>query len=109
MLNIEQHTSAYKAWEELRKTHEEQNVARKLQLQRELAALNMADGESINSYFIRADRLRMQLSSAGASIKDDELILPLVRGLPNIYDTMVTTLENSDDLTIAQIRQRLMI
>jgi hypothetical protein len=88
--------TAREAWDTLAKIYKAKSNAMKLQLKRELNALKKDAAEPLTMYVGRAKNLRDQLKAAGSDIKDEEVALSLLAGLPSEYETIVTVLEASD-------------
>ena len=93
---LDEAETAKAAWETLKKVYEARSNARKLQLKRELNALKKDAAETVTAYVTRAKDLRIQLASTGYEVKDEEVVLSLLAGLPTEYDMIVTVLESSD-------------
>jgi hypothetical protein len=90
--------TAKKAWEALEAIYKAKSNARRLQLKKELNSLRMEASEPMTKYVSRARALQEQLYAAGYPIRDEEVVLSVLAGLPGDYDTVVTILETSDDL-----------
>jgi hypothetical protein len=88
--------TAREAWDTLAKIYKAKSNAMKLQLKRELNALKKLAAEPLTMYAGRAKNLRDQLKAAGSDIKDEDVALSLLAGLPSEYETIVTILEASD-------------
>ena len=70
------------AWETLKTTYEAKNNARRLLLRRELTQLKMGATEPLTVYAARAKDLQSQLTAAGDEVKDQEVALQYLAGLP---------------------------
>jgi hypothetical protein len=84
--------SAKKAWDLLKATYEAKSNARKLLLRRELTQLKMGVTEPLTVYASRARDLQTQLKAAGDDVKDNEVALQFLAGLPPAYGMMSTVL-----------------
>jgi len=90
-------TTAKQAWEALKAVYQAKSTARRVQLKRELSTLKKEPSEPLTKYVARAKDIRDQLIAAGHAINDEEIVWPLLAGLPAEYDIIVTMLEASDD------------
>ena len=89
-------TTAKQAWDTLKGTYEAKTAARKLLLRRELTELKMGATEALTMYATRAKDLQAQLRTAGEDVKDDELAMHFLSGLPPWYDMISTVLTCGD-------------
>lgn len=80
------------AWERLKAIYQAKTNARKLVLRKELIQLKMGATESLTVYAARAKDIQTQLRSAGDEIKDQDVALQFLAGLPPAYGTMSTVL-----------------
>ena len=88
--------TAKAAWDALAAVYTAKSNARRLQLKRELNTLKKGASEPVTKYVGRAKDIRDQLAAAGYTIKDDEVALSLLAGLPSQYDIVATVLGTSD-------------
>ena len=93
---LDEAETAKAAWDTLKKVYEASSNARKLQLKRELNTLKKDAAETVTAYVTRAKDLRNQLATTGYEVKDEEVVLSVLTGLPSEYETIVTILESSD-------------
>ena len=84
------------AWEKLKTIYEAQSNARKLKLRQDLAQLKMGPAEAMTNYVGRAREIQAQLRAAGHEVKDEDLALSVMAGLPPAYNVITTVLVNSD-------------
>jgi transposase InsO family protein len=87
--------TAKQAWDAFASIYKAKSNARRLQLKRELTALRKEDGEPLTKYVARATDIRDQLAAAGHPIKDEEVVISVLAGLPADYETVLTVLETS--------------
>ena len=80
------------AWERLKAIYQAKTNARKLVLRKELIQLKMSATEPLTVYAARAKDIQTQLRSAGDEIKDQDVALQFLAGLPPAYGTMSTVL-----------------
>ena len=88
--------TAKDAWETLKRTYEAKTNARKLLLRRALTQLKMGATEPLSVYAARAKDLQTQLRSAGDEVRDQELALQFLAGLPPAYGMISTVLTAGD-------------
>ena len=84
------------AWETLKKIFQATTNARKLLLRRELTQLKMSATEALSIYAARAKDLQTQLRSAGDEVRDQEVALQFLAGLPPAYGMISTVLTAGD-------------
>ena len=70
---------------------QERTVARKLQLRRELASLKMGASESVETYLMRAENIRVQMENAGLAVSDEEMLTCTHVGTVCISQTYLDT------------------
>ena len=86
--------TAPEAWKKLEATQLIRSKARSMQLQRLFTSLKRESGESLDGYVGRAKELRDQLSAAGRTVPEDEVITNVLGGLSSDFDTIVEILSN---------------
>ncbi|KAK9806822.1 hypothetical protein WJX72_003845 [[Myrmecia] bisecta] len=89
--------TAKEAWTKLEVVYKAKSNAKRLQLKTELLALKKQASEPVTKYVARASGFRDQLAAVGDDVKDEDLVLYVLRGLPAQYNTVVTLLTVSDD------------
>ena len=85
-------TTSKIAWATLKKMYEAKTNARKLLLRRTLTQLKMGATEPLTVYAARAKDIQTQLRSAGDEVKDQEVALQFLAGLPPAYGMISTVL-----------------
>lgn len=101
--------TAKQAWEMLKTTYEAKTNARKLMLRKELTQLRMAATEPLTVYAARAKDLQAQLRTAGDEVKDQEVALQFLAGLPPAYGMISTVLTSGDrELKIEEMLPKLL-
>lgn len=101
--------SAKIAWERLKATYEAKTNARKLLLRRELTQLKMGATEPLSIYAARSKDIQTQLRSAGDEVKDQEVAMQFLAGLPPAYNMISTVLTTSDrELKIDEMLPKLL-
>ena len=78
--------------------YEVNNLNEIISLKDQLKDTKMNKGESMQSYIMRISRLRDQLQRVGESVLDKELVIMILRGLPHIWETFITTISNNNVL-----------
>ena len=95
-------TSAYEAWETLRRIFEPQIAGRAIKLQRDLAHLRMKADESVEVYMGRARQLYTDLMNAGVSTSEHQVVTGAIAGLPARFDGIIILY----GVTLAQTERR---
>lgn len=90
--------TAFKMMEALLNAYEVNNATRTLALKRQLNHIEIKKGESMHSYFLRVASLRDELASIGTIIKDKELTLMAIDGLPNSWEMFAQGISARDKL-----------
>lgn len=72
-------------------------MAKRVQLTKELHNLKMAANEGIDAYVGRVRKIWEQLTAAGHEVNEADVILAMLAGLPQGYDSLVDMLETSDE------------
>jgi hypothetical protein len=102
-------TTAKKAWETLMSTYQAQTNARKLLLRRSMTQLKMNATEPLSVYAARAKDIQTQLRSAGDEVRDQEIAMQFLAGLPPAYGMISTVLTAGDqELKIDAILPKLL-
>lgn len=97
------------AWETLKNTYEAKINARKVLLRRELTALKLGATEALTVYAARAKDIQAQLRAAGDEVKDQEVAIQFLAGLPPAYGMISTVLTAQDkELTIDEMLPKLL-
>lgn len=102
--------TAKQAWDAFAALFKSKSHARRLQLKGELTSFHKESGEALVNYLARAKHLRAQLKSVGTDLKEDELCLSVLNGLPAEYETVATVLTTSDvELTLDAMLTKLLV
>ena len=88
-------TTAQELWDKLEATFKAQNTARRLHLRRQLNNLKMEKAEPVTQYIARAKNLAGDLEGVGHKPEPTEVIEPVLAGLPEQYDVLVTVITAS--------------
>ena len=73
------------------------NLIQILALKNQLKDMKMNKGETIQAYFMRISQLKDQIFTASEIVSDRELVLIALGGLPNIWETFITTITKNDE------------
>ena len=93
VLTLMQHTTrAHEAWSILGSQYETRNYARIQNLENQLAAEKLADGEKVESFVKRIKDLQNQLAFVGGVFSLEDMARRCIRVRPSKYDGIVTTL-----------------
>jgi len=98
--------SAAEAWATLKSVYAAQSTARQMQLKQEMNLLVKGPGETLKD-ITRATDLRDQLLSAGYEVREVEVVLSVLNGLPENYALIRTVLEQKQDLRLCSSRSRI--
>jgi hypothetical protein len=102
-------TTAKEAWTKLKTTYEAKTNARKLLLRRELTTLKMGTTEPLTLYAARAEDIQAQMTAAGDEVKDQEVAMQFLAGLPPAYRMIRTVLVSGDtELNIDEMLPKLL-
>jgi hypothetical protein len=78
-------------WNKLDSLYAVQSSASTMQIRMQLATLKKQDLPTLN-YFQRVNNLIDSLAAAGAPLRDNEIVVYLLTGLPEEYDSLVTSI-----------------
>ena len=90
--------TAREAWEALADIYKSRSNARVLILKRQLTSMVLGESEPLTKYIGRAQAVRDQLAAIGHSVDDSDVVLAVLNGLPEQYNTLVTVIENMDPM-----------
>ena len=100
MATVKRSKTAKEAWTTLESLFKSKGTALTIRLRRELSTFKMAPSESLIKYFCRAKALHDQLQEANPAFKEEDLFWQTIQGLPSIYDTIITIIENDPALEL---------
>jgi ribonuclease HI len=86
------------AWDTLLDLFASTAAANVMQLKRQLTAFSLKGKEDIAAYMQRARRLQFELEAAEVEIREEDLIMTIMAGLPSDYDTIRTIILNTEPL-----------
>jgi molybdopterin-biosynthesis enzyme MoeA-like protein len=110
LLNVvNEHKSAYTVWAALENVFKAQTKARKLELRRQMTALDQR-GEKVGAYIARAKALYNDMQAAGLDVKESDMIYAVLAGLSSMFrvqvEIMINTLKE-EELTFSNLQSRL--
>lgn len=109
LMTVGNSATAKIAWEKLKATYEAKTNARKLLLRREMTQLKMGATEPLTKYASRAKDIQAQMSAAGDDVKDQEVAMQFLAGLPPAYNMINTVLTSGDqELKIDDVLPKLL-
>jgi hypothetical protein len=101
--------TSFEAWKKFEGIYKARSVARRLQLRQTLSNLRKMSGEALSKYFARAQGIMADLTAAGDTITETEVVMAVLNGLPEEYKMLVTILESSDgELKLDKILSKLL-
>lgn len=101
-------TSAKEAWDTLKEEFQGNAKVRTIKLQslrRELENMKMKDSETIKEYYSRLRELVNQLRANGEDIVDKRVVEKILISLPEKYDPIVTTMEETKDISTLSVTE----
>ena len=90
------------AWETLKIAYQgmEKVKTKKLQLlRRDFETLCMKESDNIDSFFTHVIEMVTQIRSHGETLEERRIVEKLLRSLPSRFDIIVTTIEETKDLS----------
>jgi gag-polypeptide of LTR copia-type/Zinc knuckle len=81
-------------WENLEQVHCACRFVTRLALRREFLYMKKRDDQVMNSWIAKVKNTVYRLDAAGVAIIDEDIILTLTAGLPDLYSTLIVTLVN---------------
>lgn len=90
-------STAFEAWEALRKIFEPRSRPRILQLKKQIVSIQLESEESMTSYLNRLKTCSDSLKEAGHEVRDDDLVYAMLSGLPESYEGIIMSLANLDE------------
>lgn len=84
------------------------SVSKQIHIKREIMHLRLFADENMSSFFERFDVLVRDLEAAGATVKEEDKLSYLFLALPSNFDSVTTSLENKDNLTLSEAKRRIL-
>jgi gag-polypeptide of LTR copia-type/Domain of unknown function (DUF4219) len=91
-------TTAKEAWDLLEGVYKAKSGAKRLLLRKQLNDLKKEPEESLSVYFSRAKLLQKELTAAGLTVDPTDVVLQVLNGLPALYATKVSIIEEMKTL-----------
>lgn len=96
LLTVSGCETAKAAWDALENIYKSRSLTRQLTLRRELNMLSKEPAEALPAYFSRAKSLWGDLTACQVPVSESEIVLSVLAGLPESFNTIVTVLQSSD-------------
>ena len=93
--HVSTYTNAHELWSKLESTIQKKTPRNKASLVRRLVKLDYMDGQSMKEHLNSFKGLVNQLTKINMKIDDELQALLLLNSLPESWDTLVVTLNNS--------------
>ena len=103
--------TAFDMWSTLENTFQRKGMAIQLLLRKSLLTLKFnANSQSLETHFLKFDKLIRELKSTGATLEETDIVCHLLLTMPNEYDNVVTALEtlSAERLTLSFVKNRLL-
>nr|GEW40943.1 hypothetical protein [Tanacetum cinerariifolium] len=101
---------AQQAWDRLKSIFHDNKHSRALYLEQQFTNLRLDSFSNISAYYQELKVLADQLSNAGSPVSNDRLVLQLVAGLNESYDSVASHLQHTDPLLqFYEARSRLIL
>ena len=101
--------SAKSVWDALQSLYATNLDARKDLLEDQLQQLQKAKTEDVTEYVARAQKVRLELTSAGEQVSDQRLMRAILRGLPDEFETIREILLAQTNVQLADAMSRLRV
>ena len=73
----------------LTKLYEGKNINQKMTLRTQLKNVKMQNSETIQSYFTRVSQVKEQLEAIEDTIKEAEIVMPTLNGIPRSWESFI--------------------
>lgn len=103
--------TAYDIWEVLKSTFERRGIASQLLIRKALLTMKLNQSvETMESHFLKFDKLVRDLRSTGATLEETDIVCHLLLTMPSEYEVVVTALEtlSAEKLTLSFVKNRLL-
>lgn len=103
-------TTAIQAWDRLAGIFQDNKNSRALYLERQFATINLDSFPNISTYCQELKVLADQLANVGTPVSDTRMVLQLIAGLTESYDSVATIIQQADPLpTFYEARSKLIL
>jgi hypothetical protein len=89
--------------------YEKKVSTQKRTLKKQLRTLKMGNDEAISAFFSKIAQTRDQRATIGVAVDDDDLAQTIVDGLPESWDTFLSSVNGREVQTSTQLRETGMI
>ncbi|KAK9118944.1 hypothetical protein Scep_017037 [Stephania cephalantha] len=94
LFNVEGESSAIGLWDKLKNIYEGKSLTNKIFLRRQLYALKMKDGASVQEHLNHFNLLINKLMALDVKIEDDEKACLLLCSMPDSWDNLIMNLSH---------------
>ena len=101
-------TSAKQAWNTIQEEFQGSDEVRNVKLnslRREFELIRMKESETIKDYYSRIKEIVSQMRAYGETILDKKIVEKILISIPQKYDAITTTIEQTKDLTTLPVTQ----
>lgn len=99
--------TAFQMWQTLKEKYEMKGLPGQLYLKKKLLSMKLKENESLETFMREFEEIVRQLKESGSETSDQDLICNLLLSLPKSYETVVTVIENIQDVTIEIVKKKL--
>jgi hypothetical protein len=85
------------AWKKLGDIHETKSLVNRLFLRRQFFTAKMEDDEGMLLYITRVKTMAEKLEDMGAGVKEEDIVMTVLSGLPEDYNGLILALESRSD------------
>ena len=96
--DIQESKTAFEAWEVLKKNWIKQSVGNLNTWRHEFGTAMMEEGGDVNAHITKLESLRRLLKGSAAPVAEGEMVLRLMKSLPDSWDTFCTGLRARQDI-----------
>lgn len=103
--------TSFEIWETLKSTFMRKGIASQLLIRKTLLCMKFnPPTDTLESHFLKFDKLIRNLKSTGATLEETDVVCHLLLTMPTEYDVVVTALETltTDQLTLGFVKNRLL-
>lgn len=99
--------TAFQMWETLREKYEKKGLPGQLYLKKKLLSMKLQEEECLEAFILQFEEVTRKLKCSGAKISDEDLICNILLSLPKSYETIVTVIENTPNMTFEMVKTKL--
>jgi len=101
--------SSAEVWILLKNLYARQTLAKSFQLKQQLRSIKK-DGMSVNNYILKIKTISHALATIGEPLSDNELLLAILNGLDQDYETVVSLITyQMDDIDLEKVQYLLLM